>query len=127
MLESTRQNYKLIAIFISTVAAGIPLWTQTGSAVDFTQLSFLISWGGIGIAASFITLFVVNLKMRDMISSFIIGYIIAVIIYFVSRILIANMIHGQFITSLILAICFGIITGWFGPFVWTRIKRKKIK
>lgn len=127
MIESKRQNYKLIAIFISTLAAGIPLWTHTASAVDFTGITFLISWGFLGILASFITLFVVNLKMKDMISSFIVGYIIAVIIYFVSRILIANMIHSQFLLSLLLAIGFGILTGWFGPFLWASIKRTKRK
>jgi len=127
MLETTRQNYKLIAIFISTIAAGIPLWTQTGRAVDFTELSFLISWGLLGIIASFVTLFVANLKSKDMISSFIIGYMLAVITYFVSRVLVSNMIHPQFLLSLSLAIGFGIVTGWFGTFVWGRIKKKKRK
>lgn len=125
MLETTRQNYKLIAIFISTLAAGIPLWTQTGTAVDFTAPSFLIAWGVLGIIASFVTLIVVNLKSKDMISSFIIGYMLAVIVYFVSRILISNMIHSQFILSLALAIGFGILTGWIGTFIWSRVKKKK--
>lgn len=125
MLDTTRQNYKLIAIFISTLAAGIPLWTQTDRAVDFTEISFLISWGLLGIIASFVTLFVVNLKSKDMISSFIIGYMLAVITYFVSRILISNMIHSQFLLSMVLAIGFGIFTGWFGTFTWGRVKKKK--
>lgn len=127
MLDTTRQNYKLIAIFISTLAAGIPLWTQTGRAVDFTEISFLFSWGILGLIASIVTLFVVNLKSKDMISSFIIGYMLAVIIYFVSRILISNMIHSQFLLSLTLAIVFGIVTGWFGTFTWGRMKKKRSK
>jgi len=127
MLDTTRQNYKLIAIFISTLAAGIPLWTQTDRAVDFTEISFLISWGLLGIIASFVTLFVVNLKSKDMISSFIIGYMLAVITYFVSRILISNMIHPQFLLSMVLAIGFGIFTGWLGVFTWSRVKKKKTK
>jgi len=50
-----------------------------------------------------------------------------VITYFVSRILISNMIHSQFLESLSLAIVYGIVTGWFGTFVWGRVKKKKRK
>ncbi len=124
MLETTRQNYKLIAIFVSTIAAGIPLWTQTTTAVDFTEPWFLAGWISLGVAASFFTLFIINLKMRDMIGSFTIGYVLAVIIYFVSRILISNMIHSQFLLSLSLAIGIGIFSGWIGSFTWSRMKRK---
>lgn len=130
MLETTRQNYKLIAITIATIAAGLPLWTQTIGQVDFTATSFLAQWFLIGLAGSLITRFVANLQPRDMIGSFIIGYIIAVVIYFVSRILIANVIHSQFILSLAIAIGFGILTGGisaiiFGGFGSGSDKKKK--
>ncbi|MCC5912968.1 MAG: hypothetical protein JJU46_01225 [Balneolaceae bacterium] len=119
MLETTRQNYKLIAITIATIAAGLPLWTQTTGQVDFTSTGFLVQWFLIGLAGSFVTRFVTNLQPRDMIGGFIIGYIIAVVIYFVSRILIANVIHSQFILSLAVAIGFGIATGGIGSLVWS--------
>lgn len=125
MQEATRQNYKLIAIFIATLAAGLPLWTQTTTQINFTDTLFLVRWLAFGIGASFFTLFVANLKMRDMIGTFTIGYLIAVIIYFVSRILIANQIHSQFILSLAFAIGFGIISGWIGSLAWRGVKRKK--
>jgi len=72
MQESTRQNYKLISIFIATLAAGLPLWTQTAGQIDFTDTVFLAWWLAIGTFASFFTLFVANLKTRDMIGTFII-------------------------------------------------------
>ncbi len=125
MLETTRQNYKIIAITIATLAAGLPLWTQSAGQINFTDTAFLARWFGIGVIASFITLFVANLKMRDMIGSFTIGYVIAVIVYFVSRILIANMIHTQFILSLGIAIALGILTGWSGSIIWYFIKKSR--
>lgn len=127
MIESTRQNYKLITILISTIAAGIPLWTHSGRAIDFTDTTFIITWILIGIAASFVVFFVVNLKMKDMVSSFIIGYMLAVIIYFVSRILVSNMIHSQFVLSLALSIGVGAFTGWVGSLFWSKLKVKKRK
>jgi hypothetical protein len=125
MLETTRQNYKLIAITISTIAAGLPLWTQTSGSIDFTDTIFLIQWFLIGLAASFVTRFVANLKTRDMVGSFTIGYVIAVVVYFVSRILLANLIHSQFILSLAIAITFGILTGSIGSLIWGSMKTKK--
>jgi predicted neutral ceramidase superfamily lipid hydrolase len=125
MQETTRQNYKLISIFIATLATGIPLWTQTSIQIDFTDTTFLAVWLAIGIVASFFTLFVANLKTRDMIGTFIIGYLTAVIIYFVSRILIANQIHSQFILSLAIAIGFGILSGWIGSVAWKGVKKKR--
>lgn len=124
MLETTRQNYKYIAIIVSTMAAGIPLWTYSQGTINFSDPYFIFRLYLIGFAASFFTLFIANLKMRDMISSFITGYVIAVILYFVSRILISNMIHTQFLLSLVVAIALGIATGFSGSVIWVFIKRK---
>lgn len=124
MLETTRQNYKYIALTIATLAAGIPLWTYSGSSIDFLDLQFLAVWTGIGIAASFFALFIINLNRRDVLSSFISGYVIAVIIYFVSRILVSSMVHTQFILSLILAIAAGLISGLSGSMIWRFIRKR---
>lgn len=124
MLETTRQNYKYIAIAIATVAGGIPIWTYSGNAVNFVRPDFLIKWVVIGIIASFVSHFIVNLKMRDMVSSFVTGYVIAVIFYFVSRILVSNMVHTQFILSLLVAIAAGLLSGLAGSLIWSFIRKK---
>jgi predicted neutral ceramidase superfamily lipid hydrolase len=124
MLETTRQNYKYIALTIATLSAGVPLWTYSGSAIDFTDIQFLAVWAAIGVTGSFFALFIINLKMRDVVSSFISGYVIAVIIYFVSRILVSSMVHTQFILSLVMAIVIGLISGFSGSMIWRFIKKK---
>lgn len=120
-----RQNYKLIAILTATIAAGLPLWTSTLRQVNFLDVTFLGIWVGVGFLAAFFVLFFIPLKKGDMISSFIVGYVLAVIIYFVSRILIANIIHSQFLLSLVIAITTGALSGWFGSLFWIWIRRKK--
>lgn len=124
MLETTRQNYKMIAIFVALVAAGIPLLTHSSGRINFMDYWFLAGWLASGVVGAFFTLLIANLKTRDLIGSFTIGYASALIVYFVSRILLANMIHSQFILSLGIAILFGIISGWTGSLIWTLIKKK---
>ena len=104
MLEATRHNYRLITILISTIAAGLPLWTSSARQIDFTEISFLLIWLLLGIVASFITQFVVNLKMRDMIGCFAIGYVTAVVVHFVSTILLTSYIQSRFEFSLFMAL-----------------------
>lgn len=127
MLETTRHNYRLIAIFISTIAAGLPLWTSNVRQIDFTEISFLLLWGGLGIVASFVAQFVVNLKSRDMIGCFALGYVIAIVIHFVSSILITNFIQSRFELSLLMAMVTGSLAAWIGSMLWkgVRIKKKK--
>ncbi len=124
MLETTRHNYKLIAIGISTLAAGLPLWTRDVRQIDFGDIGFLLTWAFIGIIASFVSRFVVNLKMRDMISCFAIGYVAAVVIHFVSTILLTNYIQTRFELSLFTALMTGVLSGWLGSFIWVGIRRK---
>lgn len=124
MSTVNRQNYKLIAILTATLAAGLPLWTSSTRQVDFLDIYFLGIWLSLGTLAAFFVLFFIRLKIRDMISSFIVGYMLAVIIYFVGRILVANLIHSQFLLSLLIAIATGVLSGWFGSLCWTWIKRK---
>lgn len=123
MLESTRHNYRLVTIFISTFGAGLPLWTSNTRQTDFTDPGFLAIWVGIGLFASLIVRFIVNLKMRDMVSCFAIGYVIAVVIHFVSSILLSNFVHARFEISLLMAMLAGITSGSLGSLLWMGVKR----
>lgn len=127
MPAANRQNNKLIAIIASTVAAGLPLWTSSARQVNFLDYSFLLTWIVLGFIAAFFVLFFIRLNSRELIGSFTAGYIMAVIVYFVGLILLKNIIHNQFLTSLMLAIFSGMITGWTGSLAWKWIKRKKAK
>lgn len=127
MLETTRHNYRLITIFISTIAAGLPLWTSSARQIDFTDLSFLLVWVLLGVVASFVTQFVVNLKLRDMIGCFAIGYVTAVVVHFVSTILLTSYIQSRFELSLLMAMLVGIVSAWIGSLLWKGVKINKNK
>lgn len=123
MKETKKHNYRLIAIAISTFAAGIPIWSQDTRRLDFTDISFLILWVVIGIVVSFLAHFVVNLKIRDLAGSFAIGYVIAVVIHFVSGVLFSNYIYSGFEISLLLAILCGAGGGGIGSLLWSGLKK----
>tara|TARA_R100001143_G_C3361215_1_gene136174 strand:+ start:24958 stop:25344 length:387 start_codon:yes stop_codon:yes gene_type:complete len=127
MLEATRHNYRLITILVSTIAAGLPLWTSSARQIDFTDISFLLIWLLLGLIASIITQFVVNLKLRDMIGCFAIGYVTAVVIHFVSTILLTSYIQSRFELSLFMAIVTGIVAAWLGSLLWKGVKSNKTK
>lgn len=127
MLESTRHNYRLITILISAIGAGLPLWTTNRRQIDFIDTEFLLIWIGIGVLASLVVRFVVNLKMRDMIGCFAIGYVIAVVIHFVSSILLNSYIQARFELSLLIAILVGIASGWIGSLLWMGWKKSARK
>lgn len=127
MLESTRHNYRLVTIFASTFGAGIPLWTSSSRQTDFTDPGFLILWVAIGIFASLIVRFIVNLKIRDMVSCFAIGYVIAVVIHFVSSILLSSYVHARFEISLLMAMLAGITSGGIGSLLWMGVKKSGSK
>ncbi|TVQ02809.1 MAG: hypothetical protein EA359_11015 [Balneolaceae bacterium] len=127
MLETTRHNYRLITIFISMIAAGLPLWTSDIRQLDFNSINFLVLWVFIGIAASFIVQFVVNLKPRDIIGSFAIGYVSAVVLHFVGTIMVSSYVQARFEISLLLALLAGISSGWIGSALWSSVKRKRPK
>lgn len=127
MLETTRHNYRLITILISTLGAGIPLWTTNRRQIDFADTEFLLTWVGIGLLASLVVRFVVNLKMRDMIGCFSIGYVIAVVLHFVSSILVDNYVQARFELSLLLAILVGALSGWLGSLMWMGLRKSNGK
>lgn len=114
----------MIAILIATIAAGLPIWTQSLRQIDFTDPNFLLLWLTIGVIASFTTLFFVNLKTWDMVTSFTTGYVIAVVLHFVGGILITNYIHAQFSVALLISMGIGVMSGFVGSFVWINIKRR---
>lgn len=123
MLETTRHNYRLVAILLSTLGAGIPLWASSKRRIDFTDIEFIVMWTAIGILASFIARFVINLKMRNMVGCFAIGYVIAVVIHFVSSILVNSYVQAQFELSLFIALLTGIFSAWFGALIWTGLRK----
>ncbi len=127
MLETTRHNYRLVTIFISTFGAGLPLWTSNTRHTDFTDTGFLLLWVFIGIFASLIVRFIVNLKTRDMVGCFAIGYVIAVVIHFVSSILLSSYVHARFELSLLMALLAGITSGGLGSLLWVGIKKSGSK
>ena len=127
MLETTRHNYRLVTILISTMGAGIPLWASSTRQTEFTDPGFLILWIGIGIFGSLIVRFIVNLKMRDMVGCFAIGYVIAVVIHFVSSILLSSYIQARFELSLLMSLVAGITSGWLGSLLWMGIKKSGSK
>jgi len=124
VIETTKQNYKTIAVVISTIGAGLPIWTRPPRQVDFTDPQLLGIWLLTGIAASFICLFFINLKVRDMAGAFTIGYVVAVVTMFVSGILTSNYVHSQLTVALPIAMAIGIVAGASGPLIWRWIKRK---
>ena len=127
MLETTRHNYRLITILISTIAAGLPLWTSESRQIDFSDYSFIVVWLLIGVVASFVAQFVVNLKPRDMIGSFAIGYVTAVVLHFVGTILLTSYIQTRFELSMLIAIIVGVLAAGIGSLMWKGIRSTKRK
>lgn len=123
MKESKRHNYRLVAIAIATIASGLLIWTQNTRQINFTDPVFLSTWIFIGTVAAFIAQFVVNLKMRDMIGSFTIGYVIAVVLHFIAGVLITNYVQARFEISLFVSLLSGAAAGWLGSLIWIVLKR----
>lgn len=124
MSRKDRNNQKLIALIIATVAAGIPLATSPGAQITFTDTNFLLIWVMPGIFGSFVTFLYFSIKMREIIGSFMLGYVLAVIIRFVGDILISNVAHGDLSLSLFVALGVGGFSGWFGSAMWALIRRQ---
>jgi len=123
MIESKRHNYRLIAIAISTLAAGLMVWTQNSRQVDFTDPSFLLLWLFMGAVASFVCQFIVNLRMSDIVGSFAIGYVIAIVIHFISGVLVSNYVQARFELFLLIALLTGSAAGWLGALLWSLLRK----
>ena len=127
MSESRKHNYRLIAIFISTMAAGIPLWTSARRQLDLLELDFLLIWIGLGFLASIITRLIAGLKARDLIGCFAIGYVLSVVIHFVSSILTSGYVQARFEISLLVAILAGVLSGALGTLLWSGFGKRPKK
>lgn len=123
MIESKRHNYRLIAIAISTIAAGLMVWTQNSRQIDFTDPSFLLLWLLTGTVASFVSQFIVNLRMADIVGSFSIGYVIAIVIHFVSGVFGSSYVQTRFELFLLIALLTGSASGWLGALLWSLLRK----
>jgi len=115
----------MIAIVIATIAAGIPISTVSANRLDFTDPFFLITWCLLGIFLAFCTFLYFNLSLKEIIGTFTMGYMLAVILRFVADLVISNMAHSNLSFTLILAMVVGAFCGWAGAGLWTLIKRAR--
>lgn len=112
---------------IATIAAGIPVSTAPSRQLDFTDPLFLATWILLGVVGSFGTYLYFNLHKRDIIGTFVVGYMVAVILRFVIEVIVINYTHSNLSISLLLAMMVGAFCGWFGSFLWDIMKKSRKK
>ncbi|WP_340105955.1 hypothetical protein [Rhodohalobacter sp. 8-1] len=117
------KNHKFISIIVAMVAAGIPISTIPAHQLNFLDPVFLITWCFLGIVGAFGTFLYFNLKKRDIIGTFIMGYMLAVILRFVIDVIVNNIAHSNLSLSLLLAMAVGGVTGWVGSEIWIQMKK----
>lgn len=122
MSRNKQNSQKLISLTIATVAAGIPIATLSAAQLNFTSLNFIALWVLPGVIGSFVTYLYFSLKMRDVIGTFTLGYMLAVILRFVADILINNVAHSDLSLALLVALLCGAFSGWFGSFIWSMMR-----
>jgi len=120
-----KHSQKLISIIVATIAAGIPISTSSAHQLNFLDPSFLVLWIVFGMVGSFGMFLYFSLKMRDIIGTFTLGYMLAVIIRFVADILINNITHSNLTISLAVSVAAGAAAGWLGTMLWALIRRKR--
>ena len=108
---------------MALVAAGIPISTIPASQLDFLDPVFLLTWCFLGIVGAFGTFLYFNLAKRDIIGTFVMGYMLAVILRFVIDVIVNNMSQSNLSISLLLAMAVGGFTGWTGSEIWIRMKK----
>jgi uncharacterized membrane protein YccC len=68
--------------------------------------------------------------MADIVGSFSIGYVIAIVIHFVSGVFGSNYVQTRFELFLLIALITGSASGWLGALIWSLLRksgRKKKK
>jgi hypothetical protein len=76
-----------------------------------------------GTVASFVCQFIVNLRMPDIVGSFAMGYVIAIVIHFVSGVLESNYVQTRFELFLLIALVTGSASGWLGALLWSLLRK----
>lgn len=122
-----KTNRKFISIVVATIAAGIPISTAAPHQLNFTDPLFLVTWLLLGTIASFGTYLYFNIALRDIIGTFIVGYMLAVILRFIADIVVSSITHTNLTYSLFLAMAVGAAAGWSGAGLWTLLRKTKRK
>ncbi|NBC27022.1 MAG: hypothetical protein GVY08_09185 [Bacteroidetes bacterium] len=133
-LKSKSKNYslknnnrKFISIVVATIAALVPISTAAPHQLNFSEPLFLLLWCSSGILCAFGTYLYYNLSVRDMIGTFVIGYMLAVILRFVADIIVNNIARTNLSITLFYAMLVGAVAGWAGSALWILLRKSTIK
>lgn len=124
LYRERRNSQKFISLVVATIAAGIPISTASAHQLNFADPLFLGQWILLGVIGSFATFLYFSIKLRDIIGTFTLGYMLAVILRFVSDILINNVTHSNLSISLMISMAVGAFSGWLGSTLWLLMRRK---
>lgn len=120
-------NHTFISIIVALIAGGIPISTVSAHRLDFFDPIFLITWCILGIIGAFATYLYFNLKQKDIVTTFVMGYMLAVTIRFVFDVMANNTMQSNLSLSLLLAMAVGGFTGWTGSQMWKLMKKSNKK
>lgn len=116
-------NHTFISIVVAVIAGGIPISTTPAHQLDFFDPIFLATWCILGIVGAFGTFLYFNLKQKDIVSTFVMGYMLAVTIRFVFDVMVNNTVQSNLSLALLLAMAVGGFTGWTGSQLWVLMKK----
>jgi len=84
-----------------------------------------MTWCILGIIGAFATYLYFNLKQKDIVGTFVMGYMLAVTVRFVFDVMVNNTAQSNLSLSLLLAMAVGGFTGWAGSQLWIQMKKGK--
>lgn len=116
-------NHTFISILVALISAGIPISTIPAHRLDFFDPLFLLTWCSLGIVGAFGTYLYFNLKQKDIVATFVMGYMLAVTIRFVFDVMVNNTAQSNLSLALLLAMGVGGFTGWCGSQIWIQLKK----
>lgn len=82
-----------------------------------------MTWCILGIVGSFGTFLYFNLKQKDIVATFVMGYMLAVTIRFVFDVMVNNTAQSNLSLALLLAMAVGGFNGWAGSQLWILMKK----